>query len=1291
MNANKWLRAIIVMSLMFLFYSGISRSQTVTSGTVLGAVTDSTGGVVSGATVTLHNTATNESRTQTSNASGDYVFPSVTPGSYTLSVTAPSFKVSSVSEFHVDVAKSYNFAIALEVGQVTQQIQVTPAATVELQTTNAQIGTVIGDEAIQRLPTLQHDAGELVTLQPGVTTSGSSARASGNLDDQNVITLDGIDITDSAGIGSLTSLRTIVPIPADSVEEYRVGVSTEDASYGRAPGANVALVGRHGANAFHGAAYWYTQNSALNANSWDDNHLGIARPSTHDNRYGGRLGGPIQHNKTFFFANYEARRFPASVDFTELVPTASLKQGILKFRDGAGNVISYNLANAANCGAAGNLLCDPRSLGISPTISALFAKEPTGNNLSAGDGLNTTGYSSSLPLPLSTNYYLARVDHNINSNWRIGATYNSFNTSNFTAASVNILNANSPQAVSEAPVHGILASVSLNGTLGPSLVNAFHFGWLHDNFAIPTGPSAQSVAQTLNRPGTNSTAGFVNLALPALVNSPFPAPTQDVENDHNYQWSDDMTKIFGQHLINFGMDIRHLNAFNARGATTAGGGGGIQATVGTGSFLTIPTVNTPLVCATATSINCLPSSQLSNWGSLYALTLGMVDNNTAGIVRDNNLAPEPLGTYQTANETHNAFDFYVQDTWRIRPSLTLNFGLNYGWQQPPNYLDGRVALMTNASNGQQINIASYLNSRETAAAAGTFFDPQIAWVPINTLKVPAYNTNYGDIAPRVGVAWNPSYGSGILGKLFGSRKTVIRGGFGIYYDRINEINNVILPTLGVGFTSSAQLGAPNCAVSGTPGLNCNPAAGSTNPGMSWFRVGVDGNIPSPVIPSAASPIVPANPFGQASSFAIDPNAKDARNYEANVSIQHSFSGNIILELGWTGNYGRHLAQNINLSAVPYFMKDPNSSQTLAQAFDAVATQLRAGVAPAAVTPQKWFEDLLPMLGGAATTTLANSFRTQFINGQLGTIMLGNNGVDFKRLNAGLPTIDDLQVVNNYVRTDTGISNYNAGFVALRSRPTHGLTFDVSFTMSKGLDNYVINQDNPTLSPNSYFPGTEYGPSLFDRKFVLNGTFVYDLPFGKGHRFSSSHNWINNTIGGWYMSGIYTQYTGLPLTVTESNQVWGSGSSGSNVFAIPTGALPSTGVNSGVAGSGGVGTTGNPATGGTGLNLFANPAAALAAFRPVLISSDTQDGRDTPMRGLPFWNLDAALGKSTTIHEGLKLTYAFQFFNLFNNVNFATPALSLQTPTSFGVISNQFVPSNRQAGSRWIEFSARFDF
>jgi hypothetical protein len=271
-----------------------------------------------------------------------------------------------------------------------------------------------------------------------------------------------------------------------------------------------------------------------------------------------------------------------------------------------------------------------------------------------------------------------------------------------------------------------------------------------------------------------------------------------------------------------------------------------------------------------------------------------------------------------------------------------------------------------------------------------------------------------------------------------------------------------------------------------------------------------------------------------------------------------------------------------------------------------------------------------------------------------------------------------------------MSNYNAGYVALRSRPTHGLTFDVILTFSRALDNYVIDQDNPSLSPNTYYPGTEYGPSLFNQKFVLHGTFVYDLPFGKG-RFATSRNWINKAIGGWYTSGIYTQFTGLPLTVTESNQVWGSGTSGSNVAAIPTAGIPSVGVNSGVAGSAGVGTTGNPATGGTGLNLFSNPAAVFGSFRPVLISTDTGDGRGSPMQGLPFWNLDAALGKTTTIHEALKLTYAFQFFNIFNNVNFATPSLSLQTPSSFGVITNQFVPANRQAGSRWIEFSARLDF
>jgi hypothetical protein len=968
-----------------------------------------------------------------------------------------------------------------------------------------------------------------------------------------------------------------------------------------------------------------------------------------------------------------------------LVPTATLKQGILRFRDNAGNIVSYNLATSTSCGTTGTSPCDPRALGISPTIQAMYALEPTGNNPSLGDGLNTTGYSSAVPNPLSTNYYLIRLDHNITSNWKANVNYNYFNSKQTTSTAISLVGA-TPQGLQLNPVQGVLISGVLTGVISPTLVNVTRFSWLHDFFG-PTGITPTALAQSLNLPGTNSPAGFVNLTTPTLLNAPAGIPSHDLENDHNIEIADDLTKTWNQHTVNFGVDIRHLRAQQAQRDITTG----LRATLGTGSNLTIPSANTPPVCTATLTANCLPSSQVANWGALYATTLGMIDNNSAGVVFNNNLSPDPFGTFFTADESHFAYQFYAQDTWRITHSLTLNYGLTYGWQNPPEEANGRFAIMTNLATGQRLPAGPYIAQRIQAADSGQFFAPLLGWVPIRQLGGPAYHTDWGDVAPRFGFAWTPSFSNGLLGKALGRGSNVIRGGFGIYYDRVNEINNVILDTLGVGYSRVFQVAGPKCSASGAPGAGCN--AGGSNPGLSWYRVGVDGNVPTPVVPPATVPIVPANPLGQATSFLIDPNVKNAKNYIVSLSVQHQLPARMVLEVGFSGNYGRRLAQNVNYSAVPYFMKDPNSSQTLAQAFDAVATQLRKGVAASAVTPQPFFEDLLagtPLGTGGPTYTqnLAASQATNFINGNLGTLIY--NGVDLPRLRAGLPVIDNLQVENNYVRTDTGESNYNALFVTLRKQMGHGLTFDFSYTFSRADDDAVFNQDTSALSPNTYYPSAVYGPSTFDRTHVINGSFVYDLPFGKG-ALASSHGWINKIAGGWYMSGIFTKYSGLPLLVTEGAQVWGEGTSGTNVAAIPVGARPSTGTNSGVAGSGGIGTSGNPAAGGTGLNLFSNPAAAFAGFRPVLISQDTRDGHGDPMRGLPFWNFDAALGKSTGITERLKLTYAFQFFNLFNNVNFVTPALSLTSPSSFGVITNQFVPNNRQVGSRWIEFSMRLDF
>jgi len=217
-------------------------------------------------------------------------------------------------------------------------------------------------------------------------------------------------------------------------------------------------------------------------------------------------------------------------------------------------------------------------------------------------------------------------------------------------------------------------------------------------------------------------------------------------------------------------------------------------------------------------------------------------------------------------------------------------------------------------------------------------------------------------------------------------------------------------------------------------------------------------------------------------------------------------------------------------------------------------------------------------------------------------------------------------------------------------------------------------------------------------------YTYDLPVGQGRGWNPGNAVLNQIIGGWYTSGIFSAWTGLPVKVSQGSNIWGGGSHtiGATEYMIPTGGLPSTGLNGNASttttctnaalgfNNQAVGTTAGGVT-GTGMNLFSNPGAAICDFSYVQISQDTRTGSGNPMYGLPFWNLDARLGKQWGIHERWKLSYSADFFNIFNHENFANPAPSISNPAAFGVITATYTPPNRTNSARWIEMGLRLDF
>ena len=1305
---HKW---AALFAIVFLF-GGLAatrglRAQTAASSVVVGTVTDQSGAAVPGASVKLTNVATGAVQTLTANDSGQYTFPTVTPGTYTVEATKQGFRTASVQNLAIDVSKSYLVNITMQVGEISQSVVVEAGTTVELQTTTAQVGNVINNDEMDHLPTLQHSATELVTLQPAVSPgTGDSTfptpepRAAGAIDDQNTYTLDGIDISDE-----LVGAGTWVPVNIDSVQEFDFGVTNPNATFGRSSGGQINMLGRHGTNDYHGSVYWYTQNKALNANTWDNNSAGIKEPPLIDNRGGARFGGPIIKNKTFIFVNYELRRFPQTDTVTRSVPTDSLRDGILKFRDASGNIDSYDLATSTACGPAGGLACDPRGIGISPTVQSFWRLEPQGNFPSVGDGLNYIGFRGTVSAPENDNFGVLRLDHNFTDKWKFSGSYTYWRSLAIGAAPQVSIIGGDLKAVSSTPVRATMVTGQLTTLISSNVTNTFRFGWVRDwvNFPVET-PTESATALALA--GTNTADGYIAInPAEGLIDAPIDNNTTNARFQDYFQktiqFTDGIDWIKGKHTIQFGTDDRRLPLKNDRADKVVNGITSLVTVMDTaegrgGGFLSIPAANTPPTCGGGLSTNCLQTSDLGRWDQLYAGTLGLIDNTSVLAVRNGSLQPLPFGTPLSNTTVENTFYFYAQDSWRIANSLTLNYGLAYGWQTPPTDILGRQTILINDTNGQFISPAPYLLTKRDAADQGAIYNPEEAYLPVRAAHNPVFNTDYGDWAPRVSAAWNPSFDNGILNHVFGSKRTVFRGGYSLVYDRESTIETVVIPMLGVGFGDVISSRVPPCSAGVSA---CNTAAG--NPGAGTFRVGVDGSIPLPTVPAISTPVVPATPFGEILSFQDDPRMKVGRSNNFDIDIQRELPGSMMLEVGWIGHWASHLPTSMDLNNSPYMFKDPTSGQTFAQAFDNVAHALRTGQTPGA---QPFFENQLPGFAATCGTPSATACLVStngaaaFVNGQISDLF---QTMDLFRLGSGLQPYDNLQTVLSEQRTYVGTSTYQGLIVTMTKSTSHGLTFQANYTLSKALDQQLINQNNAGYFNNSFFTNSSYGPSLYDRTHSFTGLYEYQIPAGQGHRVSFNNGVLDRFISGWYTAGIFTAYSGLPLVACEGSEVWGVSSIiGGCVGAIPTVNPHSlnAGVHSGVDGSNGIGTTGDPANDGTGLNIFANPAAAFASFRAINLSSDGRDGASTPLRGLPMWNFDMSLGKSTKIHERLTFDFSAQFLNIFNHVNFWTPglpaaptSLSLQSASNFGVITNQFVPANREAGSRWIELGLRVSF
>ena len=1314
-----YLVTALVYSLLGLFYLGMENAmaQSTATGTVSGKVADPQGAAVMDAEVKLIDTATKIERATKTNEAGRYVFLNVTPGVYDLTATKTGFERSKVSAQKVDVGLELTLDVALQVGATATTVEVAASAGADLQTDNATVGSTLSGDILLMLPNINRDAATFSTLQVGTTPSGQVA---GTQSDQGTFQLDGGNNSDDMS-GNSTAYVTayasngapsgVSPTPVESVEEFKVGITNNTADFNGGAGAQVQLVTKRGTNEFHGALYdYYYASNVGAANTWKNDHTpsgGLpytALPDTHRNRFGGALGGPLlpRRFKTYFFTNIEGYSYPNATTIEKTVPTALMRAGVIQVPNSAGVYQAYNLNpnpvtvngttyQPAMC--AGGQLCDPLGIGLNSQVNQIWQKYmPLPNDPQSGDHYNTQGYISPIKLPITSNFGVLRLDHDINSNNHFTVNDRYFTLGAATSSQVDIGGAlpgdtfGVAAASAPRPQKNNYFVAGLTTVISPTLTNDIHFNLTRNFWSWSTNgapPQLPGLGGALEIGGESSSA-----LIPYNVDSS--STRQRAWDGHDQAYRDDMSWLHRTHLVQFGVSYQRNYDFYTRNDNGIATDADLVYQVGQGSGITMPASTLP---------TGLPSAQVTNYTNLYAEVLGIVDQPQVMYTRQGpNLTLNPIGTPTSVRAIVPDYNEYFTDSWKIKPNFTLTYGLSYAIEMPPYELDGKQVELVDQGDASPISLEEYLAQKQKAALAGSVYEPTVGFATVRNIgtgeKYP-FAPFYGEFSPRLAAAWSPTAG-GILGKALGHGKTVIRGGYSRIYGRLNGGRVVGSPVLGDGLEQVDQ-----CIGASASGQCLG--IGGVNP-TTAFRIGTDGlSAPlQPVTPTLPQPYFPGvNGNASAGDGAgVDPNFKPDRSDEFTFTIQRELSRRLVVEAGYIGRLITNEYNLINIDAVPTMTT--LGGQSFANAFANLYQEVAGGQT---VQAQPFFETAL---GGskssycaaygsctAAVATLDKSYitGTQVYNlwaalNAAPTWILGRTLLASPALAGGSV---GTQLTSYEMAASTGWGNYNAAFLRFTARSWHGITTQANFTWGRAMgtgDSAQSSSSQTVVNPWDQQMG--YGPQSFDIRFIYNMAMLYQVPF-----YKSQKGLLGRVLGGWTVAPLFTAQSGAPLEVsigTGSNanaqsfgEEYGNSNSASEnaVLIAPYTAGNSAHYNITVAS--GAGINGNASSGGSGINMFANPAAVLADFRPMILGLDTTGGGAGVLRGLPTWNLDATASKDIRIAERVRATLSFQFTNVLNHMQPSNPSLNIDSPQTWGVISGQ------SGSPRQLEFGLRIHF
>jgi hypothetical protein len=1182
--------------------------------TVRGTVRDQQGKLIAGANVTLVNTERSFSRTQVTNSDGGYVFTAVPPGKYTIKSEAKNFKTST-AEIEALVNTPAQVDLQLEVGNVSEVVNVTGTGTeAPLNTSDATIGNTFGERQISNLPLNARNVVGLLSLQPGVVPATDNSDVTddphkggyvnGSRSDQSNVTLDGVDVNEQQGGAAFFSVLRSTP---DSLQEFRVTTTNPNADQGRSSGAQVSLITKSGTNDFHGSLYEYHRNTVTTANNWFNNKAGVERPALLRNNFGGAIGGPIRKDKIFFFANYEGFRQASSTTVVREVPLPTLGQGIVRYfsDDGssgpgcpAGTPAGVYCVTRAQISA--NYLAaygvDPGTNSAALAVLAGAASRYHANDTTTGDGLNTSGFRFNASTPVRQNAIIGRIDANVTNRSLLSVRFNYQNDHSTgvrrfpdTAAPINWQH---PKGI----------ALGHTWTLSSNLVNSFRYGLTRDAFTNGGDSSENQI-----------TFRFIYQPLN------FSRTLSRVTPVHNFV--DDLTWVNGNHSFQFGTNIRMIS--NSRTSQ--------------GQSFDFATVNPSFYDFSGDVLvhddfgnEIFPLGSTDDMRDALATVIGRYSqyNLNQNYAKDGSLLP--AGTPIPRTFKTQEYEFYAQDSWKLKPNLTLSYGLRWSTSTPVYESHGLQVAPTEG-------LADVFAKRVAGAASGTPYNGLITVDLAGKVnKKPGYyRQDWNNFAPSVALAWQPAFESGILGKLLGNRKTTLRGGFRKSFDHLGG-------ALAVGFDLNSTLGyrlSPSIAA------NTYNVSDRLGPVFTGLGQAVRGLPNLPVTPTLTFPLLTPADEDQRIESSLDSSITTPYNYNYNFSWGRDFGKGYSLEISYVGRNARNLLVTRDIMHLNN-LKDPKSGDTWYSAIQKLIALRYQKVPITSVSKVPYFENIIPGLAGtynvfgvptALTATQAAYRRVAM------TSVSGRNTTDYTFVQLlwddGLGYGNNLFFHPQYAAfvalSSIGTSDYHSMQVSFRKRLSKNFGFDLNYTYGHSLDTASGNETigsgyGATLILNPLALNVNRANSDFDIRHIVNFNYLYALPVGRGQHFFNKMGRIGNGIlGGWQLTGIFRYNTGLPAGQPFDDARWATN------WNVQSNTVALTGLQTTPT------RTGDP-------NLFGDPVAAYRSYRNAIPG---EPGDRNILRDPSYVVLDAGLYKSFSLSESKKIVFRWEVFNVTNTQRF----------------------------------------